>query len=340
MEVPLAPPATGLLSVSLEPKPAVVLPTPVSGGKKPFIPRRGPVAVTGAAAAPTASPARPVAVARPASAADEAAPIGPSVVAEKTFTAQMMRPGAAAAAAAVPRKRGRGWLVGLAGLVLFGAVAGGGVWWWLANAEPPVIPGTVVLAGDESGPVEIRVFRREELVAPWRERLTVADARAAELGGLITEVRAQLREKSLLRDEVARVLEVGEEYNMPDVEELRADREAKQAEADAAEAELAKLEGEKGSLLTFEGLLGNLPAPRQTVVADAGGVFSLPPPEDEEVVLLATTMVESDGQPQARAWLEVVEVPADGAAPDAVRFSEMNRLDLDEIRRLAAAGAP
>ena len=93
-------------------------------------------------------------------------------------------------------------------------------------------------------------------------------------------------------------------------------------------------------MLTFEGLLENMPPPLQTVVADAGGVFSLPPPEDEEVVLLAMTTVESGGQRQARAWLEVLEVPADGAAPDAVRFSEMNRLDLDEIRRLASAGAP
>jgi len=335
VEVPLAPP---------EPEPAVVLPTPVSGGKRPFSPRRGPVAVTGAAAAPIASAVRPAAVARPGSAADKAAPVrpsaGPSAVAGKIAAAQVMRPVGEAAAAAVPRKTGRGWLVGLAGLVLFGAVAGGGVWWWLANAEPPVIPGTVVLAGDESGPVEIRVFRREELVAPWRERLAAADARAAELGGLITEAQALLREKFLLREEAARVFEVGEEYKMPDVEELRADREAKQADADAAQAEVAKLEAEKGSLLTFEGLLENMPAPLQTVVADAGGVFSLPPPEDEEVVLLAMTTVESDGQRQARAWLEVLEVPADGAAPDAVRFSEMNRLDLDEIRRLASAGAP
>lgn len=328
-------PAQQSLSGQGRSEPKVSLPGAPPGGKKPFVPRLGP----SAAPPPTILKGQPE-----APAIEAAAPGGRSE--DKATAGKRPLPESAAlrsagvAATEVPRKKGRGWLVGLAGFFLCGAVAGGGVWWWLANAEPPVIPGTVVLAGDESGPVEIRVFRREELVAPWRERLTVADARAAELGGLITEAQAQLREKSLLRDEVARVLEVGEEYNMPDVEELRADREAKQAEADAAEAELAKLEGEKGSLLTFEGLLGNLPAPRQTVVADAGGVFSLPPPEDEEVVLLATTMVESDGQPQARAWLEVVEVPADGAAPDAVRFSEMNRLDLDEIRRLAAAGAP
>ena len=316
-------------------EPKVSLPGAPLGEKKPFVPRLGPSAVP---------PPKTLKVQPEAPAMKEVAPGGLSE--EKAADGKRPLPESAAllpagaAATVVPRKKGRGWLVWLAGLLLFGAVAGGGVWWWMAHAESPVIPGTVVLAGDESGPVEIRVFRREELVAPWRERLSVADARAAEFGGLITEAQALLREKSLLRDEVARVLEVGEEYNMPDVEELRADREAKQADADAAQAEVAKLEAEKASLLTFEGLLENMPAPLQTVVADVGGVFSLPPPGDEEVVLLAMTTVESGGQRQTRAWLEVLEVPADGAAPDAVRFSEMNRLDLDEIRRLASAGAP
>jgi hypothetical protein len=316
-------------------EPKVSLPVARLGGKKPFVPRLGPSA---------APPPKTLKVQPEVPAMKAAAPGGLSE--EKTADGKRPLPESAAlppagvAATAVPRKKGRGWLVWLAGLLVVGATAGGGAWWWMANAEPPAIPGTVVLAGDESGPVEIRVFRREELVAPWRERLAAADARAAELGELITGAQALLREKSLLRDEAARVFEVGEEYNMPDVEELRADREAKQADADAAQAEVEKLEAEKGSLLTFEGLLESMPAPLQTVVADAGGVFSLPPPGDEEVVLLATTTVESDGQRQARAWLEVLEVPADGAAPDAVRFSEMNRLDLDEIRRLASEGAP
>jgi hypothetical protein len=45
-----------------------------------------------------------------------------------------------------------------------------------------------------------------------------------------------MREKKLLHEEASRVCEVGEEYNMPDVAELRAERDAKQADATSATA--------------------------------------------------------------------------------------------------------
>jgi hypothetical protein len=313
-----------------EPKSAVVLPKPAESlKKKPFVARRGPgdavpSAVAPIAAVPVASAPKPVGAQQPVAAVKTVQPESGASLAEPVVVG-----------AGAPNK-GRGWLVWLAGLVIFVAAAGGGAWWWIANAEPPVIAGSVALAGDESGAVQVRVFRRAELAAPWRERLAAVEARAAELDGELAQAQAALREKSVLLEEAAGVLKVGEEYNMADVEELRSEHDAKKAAAEEAEVAVAKLESEKAALLTFEGLLERVPAPLGTVVADPTGMFSLPPPE-EDVVLLATATVEVDGQRQQRAWLEVLELPLDGEAPGAVRFSEMNRLDLQQIRRFAAA---
>lgn len=240
-----------------------------------------------------------------------------------------------------PASRGkrRRWPFFLVLLLCIAAAAGGGAWWWM-NSEPPPIPGLIALAGDESGPVEVQVFRREDLAGPWRERLTAADARAAELEKSIAEAQAQHREKDLLREESARVCEVGEEYNMPDVADLRADRDAKQSAADAAKAELVKLQAEKASLLSLDLLLEKMPAPLQTVTADGGGKFLLPSPGAGEVVLLATAMSGASGLQQKRGWLEVLEVAEDGGAPSQLRFAETNRLDIEAIRRFAGASSP
>jgi uncharacterized membrane protein len=227
-------------------------------------------------------------------------------------------------------------LVWSALVLLLLAGAGGGAWWWI-NREPPVIPGTVALAGTEASPVEIRVFRRADLAAPWRERLSAADARAAELDSLLAEADKLAREKTLLHEEASRVFEVGEEYNMPDVADLRAERDAKQAEAESAKADYDKLKVEKDSLLSMAGLLENLPSPVRTVVADGQGNFALPP-EEGEVVLLATAG-GGEGR-EVSVWLEVLEIAEDGSGPEAVRFSETNRLDLGGIRNFAGAASP
>jgi hypothetical protein len=237
----------------------------------------------------------------------------------------------------VPTGSGRkSRLVWLLVLLLLVAAAGGGAWWWL-NRAPAAIPGRVSLSGEESGPVEIRVFRREELAGPWRERLAAADARAAELENLVAEAQEVHRQRVILYDEAAGVCAVGEEYNMPDVEELRADRDTKKAEADAAKAELDGLQAEKETLLTIESLLETVPAPLQTIVADAQGSFLLPPPEPGEIILLATASSQSEGNPVARGWLEVLEILADGAPPEAVQLSETDLLDVDKIRNFAGA---
>jgi hypothetical protein len=327
-------------------------PTP----RKIFLPRKSGVqeaATPPKSAEPQPQPAAPAAgdVVEEVEAAEDVATGGsPTPVARKPFVprrapaakpsgpegAQPFRSVAEAVPVAAQGGKGKSWLVWLSVLLLLLAGAGGGAWWWL-NRAPAAIPGRVSLSGDGSGPVEIHVFRREELAAPWRERLSAAEARGAELEKLVAEAQAVHREKVILYDEAAGVCAAGEEYNMPDVEELRADRDAKKVEADAAKAELDKLQAEKETLLTFESLLAAVPAPLQTIVADPQGNFLLPPPEAGDVVLLATASSASDGQGASQAWLEVLETSADGAWPEAVQFSETNRLDVDEIRRFAGA---
>lgn len=295
-------------------KPAAVVVAPVNpaaaakGASKPFVPRRGP------------------------------APARVEVKPEGSPQPMPMRSANDIAPAPASGGKSRRALVWLVLLVLLLAAAGGGGWWWI-NREPPLIPGTVALSGTETSPVEVRVFRREDLSGPWRERLTAADARAAELDNLLAETEKQVREKSLLYEEASRVLEVGEEYNMPDVAELRADRDAKQADASSAKAEYDKLKAEKDSLPSLDGLLSGLPAPLKSITADGQGNFALPP-DESEVVLLATVTSATGDQQAVSAWLEVVELAEDGAAPEAVRFSETNRLDVAAIRSFAEAASP
>ncbi len=246
------------------------------------------------------------------------------------------KPGNTAPPAVTPGSRpqaGRWRAVALA--VLFAGLAGGAGWWWI-NSEPAPISGRVLLSGDETGAVEIRVFQREDLSASWRELLAAAEVRAAELAELSAEALARHRQAWLAYDEASRVCAVGEEYNMPDLAELRAEREAKQAGEVAAMEELKRLSAEKQGLVTLEGLLGVLPAPLQTVTADAQGIFALPPPEGTGVVLVAVSPSGSDGGIQLRGWFEVLELEADGRLPDTVELSGEDQLEVDAIRRFVA----
>lgn len=223
------------------------------------------------------------------------------------------------------------------GFVMMAAAAG--AWWWM-NAKPSPIPGSVALAGDEAGPVEIRVFRRDDLTSPWREKLAAADARAAELEKLLGDAKALHREKSILYDEAAGVCAAGEEYNMPDLAELRADRDAKKEAADAAKSEVEKLQSEKDSLLTLDNLLEGMPAPLQTIVADATGKFLLPPPETGEVVLVATAVAGAEESRAKRGWFEVLEATEGGELPAELRFADTNKLSVVEIRNFAGSASP
>ena len=223
----------------------------------------------------------------------------------------------------------------VAGLALLLAGIAAGMLWWI-NAEPSPISGRVSLSGDESGAVEVRVFRGENLSAFWRELLAAAEVRALELADLSQEALARHRQAWLAYDLASRVFAVGEEYNMPDLAELRAERDAKQAGEVAVMEELSGLSAEKQGLVTLEGLLGALPAPTQTVVADAQGRFALPPPEGAGFVLLALSPSGPDGRVELRGWLEVLELTADGRMPGSVELSAENRLDVEAIRQFVA----
>ena len=308
-------------------KPALVKPaSAVTGppGTKVFIPRRTPM--TGAAVS-EAKPRPSEAAAINDAAAAKEAPV-PPIQAER---------GEALPLAGAPKKRGRLFLW-LAGLLVVAGVTGGGAWWWL-NAAPASIPGSVVLGGDEVEAVEIRVFRREDLTGLWRERLAAADARSVELDQLMVGAQASQRENELLLEVAARVFEFGQEFNMPDLEELRAERDAKEAGAASARAALEALQSEKAALPNIETLFEGLPDPLQVITADAEGNFTLPRPEGGEVVLLAVAVSETDGKRERRGWLEIMQMSPEGEAPEAVRFSETNRLGVEEIRRFAAEGA-
>ena len=309
-------------------KPAVVKPaSAVTGppGTKLFLPRH--TTMKGAAVT-VAEPLPSDAAAPNEAAAAKAAPV-PPIETER---------GEALPVAAAPKKRGR-LFSGLAGLLVVAGVAGGGAWWWL-NAAPAPIPGSVVLGGDEVEAVEIRVFRREDLAGLWRERLAAADVRSVELDQLMVGAQAAQRENELMLEVAARVFELGQEYNMPDLEELRAERDAKEAGAASARAALEKLQSEKAALPNMETLFEGLPDPLQVITADAEGKFTLLPPEGGEVVLLAMVVSETDGKRERRGWLEVLQFSPEGEAPGAVRFAETNRLDVEEIRRFVATGAP
>jgi len=240
-----------------------------------------------------------------------------------------------------PPQRRKSWPTVLLSLLLLAAAAGGGTW-WLLNRPPATIPGMVTLSGDETGPVKISLYRRDELAGPWREQLAVAEARAGELSRLQADAEAELREKTLLYDEAARVCEVGEEFNMPDVDKLRADRDTKKADADAAQAKVDEAKAEKEGLLAVEALLESTSAPLQTLAADAQGNFSLPAPaaEDGEIVVLATSSAETEGQRQVRGWLETLQILPGGESSTTVEFSEANRLDLEAIRRFVGSSEP
>ena len=123
---------------------------------------------------------------------------------------------------------------------------------------------------------------------------------------------------------------------MPDLAELRAERDAKQAGEVAAMEELKRLSAEKEGLVTLEGLLNALPAPRQTVMTDAQGIFALPPPEDTGVVLVAIAGSGSDGGVPLRGWFEVLELETDGRLPDTVELSGEDQLEVEAIRRFIA----
>jgi hypothetical protein len=296
---------------------------------------------------PQPASAAPLA-AKPAPSMASSPALGPGVVrlSPASSRAQPQAPKEAVAAGALrsvseaqlPRpetKPRRRWLaVVLLVLLLLSSLAAGGAWWWLGEAKPPEIAGSVALSAGVAGPVEVRVYRRDDLTTPWGEFLAAADARAAALGALIADAEEAQREKELLLEEASRVHEVGVEYNMPDVEDLKAERDAREAEFAEAQAAVRKLQAEQQGLFEWGGLLGVLPAPLRTATADEMGDFTMMRPGEDEVVLLAVGR-EGDGEDYL-CWLAAVAALTPDASLTVVEFSEAQRLDLEAVRRVVA----
>ena len=324
--------------------------TPFVPGQKTFTPRAkvvlppaGPVEAPAPAAPMTDVPPRalrtppPKAVPAPAPApvAEEDPPAPPFVAPAPRFMAEQPRP-----------KLGsflrRAALISALPLV----AAGGAAAWWLWPARPPVLQGEVLLPGPDGTPAavagaEVFVVAQDELAAQWRSRLESAQGRVAGLGEALDRAKSVHREKELARELAVRISELGDEYNMPDREQLRAESEAARAEEAAALVELEKLTLEVESVSGADAMLAAPEGRPQEVATDETGRFTLPlPPAGEEAGLVAFVLAAppAGADTQPRGWM----VPLDSAAQrtEAVRLSADNLLDLDQIRQIAGLSAP
>ena len=204
--------------------------------------------------------------------------------------------------------------------------------------------GEVRLDGPDGSPVPVAdagvfLVSREELVAQWRGQLAELRSRAAEVDQLLEPARATHREKVLALELAARISELGDEYNMPDAEQLRADRDAAQAEETAAAAEVEKLTREKESSADAAALLRNPPEALERTQTDAAGAFTLPLPASTEGLAVLVVAGATDESAAARGWLVPLPGP-DEATPAAVRLSPGNALDGAQIEEIAGAPSP
>lgn len=237
------------------------------------------------------------------------------------------------------RRRGR-WLPVAALLVLLLGGAGAAGWWFFL-AEPPPLSGEVRAAGADGAMVPVAgaavfLVSQDELAARWRGQSEEIQSRAAEFDALLEEARASHREKSLVLELAARVSEVADEYNMPDAEQLRAERDAAQATEAAALAEVERLTREKDGASAPSAFLGAAPEAIAQTVTDETGAFRLPLPGPVEglAVLVVSEATASDAAP-VRGWLAPLDPGQDLAVP--LRFSPDNTLDTEQIRQIAAA---
>jgi hypothetical protein len=172
------------------------------------------------------------------------------------------------------------------------------------------------------------------LAARWREQWAEAQNRAAEVGELLQQAKVLHREKSLALELAARTSELGDEYNMPDAAELRAARDAAQAEEATALAEVEKLTRERESFTEASSLLQPPPDALDQTQADASGKFQLTLPESTDGLVALVLASVGDGEPrQTLAWL--VPLPGPGEKSEPVLLSADNALDADQIREIA-----
>lgn len=239
---------------------------------------------------------------------------------------------------AVAKRRGA-WLAPAA-LVLLLLGGGGAAAWWFFFAEPPPLSGEVRVAGagGEMVPAAgaaVFLVAREELAARWRRQSEEIRDRAAQFEALLEAARAAHREKSLVLELADDVSAVADEYNMPDAEQLRAERDAAQAAEAGALAEVERLKREKDSISGPAAFLGAPPEAIRQTVTDESGAFRLP--HAGPLVGLAVLVIAeptADAAP-VRAWFAPLDPDQDRAV--TLRFSPDNALDAGQIQEMAGA---
>ena len=243
-----------------------------------------------------------------------------------------------AAAKTRGRRGSKGLLVTALLLLLCGL---GAAAWWFFPMQPPALMGQVRLADADgaAAPVaDAAVFlvSLEELTARWRDGLAEAQSRAAEVDELLKPATAAHREKVLALELAARTSELGDEYNMPDAAELRAARDAAQAEEATALAEVEKLKREKASLMSAASLLQPPAEALDQTRTDDSGAFRLTLPAlTDGLVVFVLAGAGGEENRNTRGWLVPLGNEEERKAP--VLLSSDNALDAEQIKELAGA---
>ena len=242
---------------------------------------------------------------------------------------------------AAKARSGRGRKGLLVALILVLLSALGAAAWWFFPVPPPALVGEVQVAASDEGPsvaagADVYLVARDELMTRWRDQWAEAQSRAAEIQALLAQAKALHREKILALELAARTSELGDEYNMPDAAELRAARDAAQAEEAAALAEVEKLTREEESLGAAAAFLQAPPDALDQTQADTDGKFQLTLPESTDgLVVLVIAGAGSEDPSRISGWL-VPLAPA-GEKTDPVLLSPDNALDAAQIKELAGA---
>jgi hypothetical protein len=224
-------------------------------------------------------------------------------------------------------------------LLLLGAL--GAAIWWFFPMQPPALRGEVRLAADDgteapAAGAAVYLVSREELTARWRDQLAEAQSRAAEVDELLKQANSVHREKVLALELASRTSELAEEYNMPDAAELRAARDAAQAEEATALAEVEKLRREKESIVSAAALLQARPDALDQTQTDESGAFALTlPASTEGLAVFVLAGADGENPSEIYGWLVPLAGPDEATKP--VLLSPANALDAEQIREIAGA---
>lgn len=228
--------------------------------------------------------------------------------------------------------------------VLSVAVAGGAAAWWFAGDVPHPVPpasveGRVALRGLDGGVlvperVAVQVYTREMMEDHLRAWLKRFEQSAAETETSLESARQVWRERNAARQEAARVVQVAEKSNSPDLGLCRA--RLRQAE-EAAQESFAVLEqlsaaGERAA--DPASIVGSLPPSRMQVQADPEGHFALELQPGDRLVLVLAAGSGEDGSERI-VWMHPLDVPPGGG--QLLEFSSGSLLTLNHLKALLSS---